>query len=381
MSPADSLKTGIKAFLGLLLVMAAAAGAPAEYHFSFWTADDGLPQNSVYAILQTRDGYLWFTTLDGLVRFDGVSFTTFSKSNVKELKSNRFNSLLEDSRGDLWIGTEDGGLNRYHAGRFFTYTTQDGLPRNAITGLLKDSEGFPVVVTAGGLVRWQGNGFVSFPVASSLGYQLSRGAFATSGGGIFWYADDTALKQFSSGQLTSVQDYRGSPVFALYADSRHNIWLGTIDAGLVKFKDGVFTSFGVKDGLPSPYVTSIVEDRDHNLCPVTRSDPFTRIGKEIFGWAPTTGESIVSLARRLPSTPPKMVSCRTSSIRSPRTTRAPSGSVVEMAVSLATRMESLRPRCGRVANRLTAPQPWPKTAKAGFGSARSRAFIFSKTGN
>ena len=271
MSPADSLKIGIKAFLGLLLVMAAAAGAPAEYHFSVWTADDGLPQNSVYAILQTRDGYLWFTTLDGLVRFDGVSFTTFSKSNVKELKSNRFNSLLEDSRGDLWIGTEDGGLNRYHAGQFFTYTTQDGLPRNAITGLLKDGEGFPVVVTAGGLVRWQGNGFVSFPVASSLGYQLSRGAFATSGGGVFWYADDRALKQFSSGQLTSVQDYRGSPVFALYADSQHNIWLGTIDAGLVKFKDGVFTSFGVKDGLPSPYVTSIVEDRDHNLWVGTRA--------------------------------------------------------------------------------------------------------------
>src|SRR6187455_1627317 len=94
----------------------------AQYRFDHWTADDGLPQNSVYAILQTRDGYLWFTTLDGLVRFDGVSFTTFSKSNVKELKSNRFNSLLEDSRGDLWIGTEDGGLNRYHAGQFFTYT-------------------------------------------------------------------------------------------------------------------------------------------------------------------------------------------------------------------------------------------------------------------
>jgi hypothetical protein len=41
------------------------------YNFSSWTTDDGLPQNSVYAILQTRDGYLWFTTLDGLVRFDG----------------------------------------------------------------------------------------------------------------------------------------------------------------------------------------------------------------------------------------------------------------------------------------------------------------------
>src|SRR5215471_13537857 len=122
------MRSVLMAPLLMLLILASGVRTFSQYNFSSWTIDDGLPQNSVYAILQTHDGYLWFTTLDGLVRFDGVSFTTFSKSNVRQLKSNRFNSLLEDRNGDLWIGTDDSGVARYHAGQFFTYTTDDGLP-------------------------------------------------------------------------------------------------------------------------------------------------------------------------------------------------------------------------------------------------------------
>src|SRR5688500_14763873 len=53
----------------------------AQYHFDVWTTDNGLPQNSVGSILQSRDGFLWFTTNDGLVRYDGVHFTVFNAGN------------------------------------------------------------------------------------------------------------------------------------------------------------------------------------------------------------------------------------------------------------------------------------------------------------
>lgn len=55
--------------------------ATAQYRFDSWTTENGLPQNSVYSIIQTQDGYLWLTTLDGLARFDGVKFTVFNKAN------------------------------------------------------------------------------------------------------------------------------------------------------------------------------------------------------------------------------------------------------------------------------------------------------------
>src|SRR5271166_5649819 len=58
-----------------------------------WRIEDGLPQNSVSAIAQTRDGYLWLATFDGLVRFDGSRFTVFNPANTKEMKTSRMEKL------------------------------------------------------------------------------------------------------------------------------------------------------------------------------------------------------------------------------------------------------------------------------------------------
>src|SRR6185436_7098370 len=85
--------------------------AAAEYRFDVWTAaDSGLPQNTVCTLLQSRDGYLWVGTLDGLARFDGVRFTVFNRGNSPGLPSNRITALYENAAGDLWAGTEGGGL-------------------------------------------------------------------------------------------------------------------------------------------------------------------------------------------------------------------------------------------------------------------------------
>ncbi|HJY83910.1 MAG TPA: two-component regulator propeller domain-containing protein [Candidatus Binatia bacterium] len=100
-----------------LLFLFGSQVAHAQYRFDRWTADNGLPQNSVRDIVQTRDGYLWLTTFDGLVRFDGVRFTVFNKSNSPAILTNRFVSLFEDGQGDLWASTESGGLTRLHQGR------------------------------------------------------------------------------------------------------------------------------------------------------------------------------------------------------------------------------------------------------------------------
>src|SRR5215813_12874770 len=92
--------------------------AYAQYRFDHWTADNGLPQNTIRDIVQTRDGYLWLTTFDGLVRFDGVRFTVFDQGNTPGLRSNRFTALYEDRDGTLYAGTEDQGLAVYRNGVF-----------------------------------------------------------------------------------------------------------------------------------------------------------------------------------------------------------------------------------------------------------------------
>src|SRR5438093_12283038 len=131
-----NLKTPIVTLLALACLVAGLSAAdsspangagqkPAEYLHTVWTTEHGLPQNSVTAILQTRDGYLWIGTFGGLVRFDGVKFTLVEGPGPR---SNRILTLFEDHAGAVWIGTERGGATRYANGAFTTYTEKDGLP-------------------------------------------------------------------------------------------------------------------------------------------------------------------------------------------------------------------------------------------------------------
>src|SRR5690606_35226035 len=110
---------------GLLLHDDPGGKAVTQYVHDVWTTDDGLPQNTVNAIVQTRDGYLWAGTQEGIVRFDGVSFTVFDRQRAPGLRSNYVWTLYEDDAGRLWAGTNGGGLSRFDGEGFTTFTTAD----------------------------------------------------------------------------------------------------------------------------------------------------------------------------------------------------------------------------------------------------------------
>jgi signal transduction histidine kinase/ligand-binding sensor domain-containing protein len=232
-----------------LLFLLGSQAAHAQYRLDHWTADNGLPQNSVRDIVQTRDGYLWLTTFDGLVRFDGVRFTVFNKSNSPGILTNRFVSLYEDGQGDLWASTENSGLTRLHQGRFTTYTTKDGLPDNYANGSLGgDGQGHLLLFFGLHLFRWMDGKFqpaddlhltaadmpgelVHLP---SMFDGISRMACFVNAELHSW-----ALADFPPGFnfLPPVQDRQG------------NIWFGS-DEGLVKAENGrVFKTYTMKNGL------------------------------------------------------------------------------------------------------------------------------------
>jgi len=147
----------------LLFCLIAAAPVAAQYRVDHWTTDNGLPQNTVRSIVQTRDGYLWLTTFDGLVRFDGARFTVFNKSNTSGLNSNRFTSIYEDKDGTLWAGTEDGGLTAHRNGVFRTYTTADGLESNQVPAINFNGNGEIYLNVISNFVYWRGGRFVQAP--------------------------------------------------------------------------------------------------------------------------------------------------------------------------------------------------------------------------
>src|SRR5262249_55582468 len=131
--------------------------------FTRFSTDTGLPQNSFYAILQTRDGFLWFTTLDGLLRHDGLSFTVFNTANSPGLEVSRMTALAEDAEGALWIGSEDGRVIRYSGGAFRTYECV-GFGPNPIIALRQGSDGAVYAMARGAILRCDGERLERFDI-------------------------------------------------------------------------------------------------------------------------------------------------------------------------------------------------------------------------
>ena len=105
-----------------------------------WTAEDGLPQNSVTSIAQTSDGYLWLGTFGGLVRFDGRTFTLFSTSNTPGLSNNRVTALCVDHSGRLWTGAAGGNLSTFENGKFESVEIPVNDIGGSVCGIVEDEE-------------------------------------------------------------------------------------------------------------------------------------------------------------------------------------------------------------------------------------------------
>ena len=91
-----------------------------QYRIENWSTEQGLPYKTVRSVLQTRNGYIWAATSDGLARFDGVRFTVFNTANSPGLKTNRLAQLAETADGSLRISSEDASLFRLKSGGVFT---------------------------------------------------------------------------------------------------------------------------------------------------------------------------------------------------------------------------------------------------------------------
>jgi len=308
-------------FVFASLFIVGGQSAQAQYRFDHWTAEDGLPQNSVYAITQTRDGYLWLATVDGLVRFDGVRFTVFDQSNSAGLKSNRFTCLFEDAEGTLWSGTEDGGLTRYRDGQFRTFTTADGLPTNEVKQIQAEPAGGLLIATTKGWVKYANERFS--PAATKGNWYDLKIRFARSGAewrydkdglhqfengvqrtfpifgrvsdsslfesrdGTFWAGIPTQkLARVSNGELRIYSTKDGLPplppdaaVSAFVEDAHGNLWLGTAN-GLARFQGGSFTTYTTADGLSSNGILSLFEDREGTIWIGTTTGGLNRLTRQ-----------------------------------------------------------------------------------------------------
>lgn len=239
-----------------------------QYVRQVWFANDGLPLNAIFTITQTRDGYIWVGTHEGLARFDGIHFTTFNRQNTPILNNNRITVLCEAPSGTLWIGTggdrffssggvRGGGLFRYDQGRWQRFGMDDGLPDDIINALTIDPSGTLWAGTMNGLVAFDGQRFTHY----TAGLPSTKiGALRFDRQGILWIGTTSGLARFQQGRIetTELTDHS---IQALYEDQAGCLWIGT-QTGLLYRPPSSTRCIPTK--VTSP-VTDICEDPDGNL--------------------------------------------------------------------------------------------------------------------
>jgi ligand-binding sensor domain-containing protein/signal transduction histidine kinase len=287
-------RTGGK-YLRLLLGCLAAgcllvANARAQSRFDVWTTDNGLPYNEIPDLLQTADGYLWLASNDGLMRYDGVRFTTFNRENSQGIRSNRFRRLLEDSQGNLWIAVEGGGLTLYRDGAFTTFTVKDGLLDNQIECMAEDEQGLLIFFMDGRLARWREGRFEAHAPEPPIAQLVN---LIPGDSGTIWYLERDRLHKAKQGKVTTMPlpaGVQGVAVRATLEDRQGRVWIGTLQGGLYRLDKGKFVRFPNSQTSFQSSVRHLCEDRHGNLWIATHSHGVTRIsGSELSRFTMATG--------------------------------------------------------------------------------------------
>jgi len=240
-----------------------------------WAPENGLPQNTVQALAQTPDGFLWLGTEVGLVRFDGNGFAIFDQHSRPALPGNDVQCLLAAKDGSLWIGTSD-GLARMKNGVVTAFTTANGLPGNSVERLFLNGASV-VAVTENGLGKIEaGKATRDTTIYEELMVEplpdsrfrvtLPNGRLADANATTF------AIDQ-GHGQAIRFRVGRelpGTRIQALIADHSGSLWIGT-NSGLVRYSAGKLEKFPVTDPLATASILAILEDREGNLWVGTES--------------------------------------------------------------------------------------------------------------
>lgn len=269
-----------------------------QYIHHVWNIENGLPQNSVWALCQTQDGYLWIGTQEGLVRYDGVRFTVFDKKNVSALTSNVITALIEDrsSSGALWIGTRGGGVSRLKDGEFISYTTKNGLSDNDVTTLLQDRSSDALWIgTTNGVNRLYKGTITHYRTNDGLSNEVIT-ALLQDRDGVLWVgtqgttsdegktfarktSENTVPKNANphdrtSGSIHRLENgvftryiYKGLPdkaVTALLQDRSGALWIGTT-SGVNRLQNGILTRYTMQNGLSNNVIRTLLEDCDGAL--------------------------------------------------------------------------------------------------------------------
>jgi signal transduction histidine kinase/ligand-binding sensor domain-containing protein len=275
--------------------------ADPDYLIATWKTEDGLPEDSATAMVQTHDGYLWFGTFNGLVRYNGSEFTVFDSHNTPGMPGSGIVNLHLDRKGRMWVSTTSGlavmkdgiwkklGKENGWQGDFvrtfaerqngdllltsfdgrvaeirgekFTPLSPPSAPGQGCFGYA-DEQGRWWIVQARFTGWWDGERWTPVPSVSSA----IAGARAKDGG--LWLISGSDLIKLRHGVEVFRRTIAGisGDLWSLSEDSRGNVWLCSTDHGLFQVSaPGKTTHWTSANGLSAGSTRFVFEDREGNV--------------------------------------------------------------------------------------------------------------------
>ena len=265
------------------------------------SVEQGLSQSSVFAISQDIQGFMWFGTQDGLNRYDGYSIKVFKHdpADSNSISDDAIWSLLSDSKGNLWIGTVRGGVDRYaiSENKFYHYIHSENdstsISENYITTLFEDSFGNIWLGSfSRGLNRFNRDtdNFTHFFSEANNPKSLCGNdikSICEDKSGYLWIATFEGLSKLKINSRPNVKNepvfirYKYSPsnhsglsennISTVYADDKGTIWIGTLNSGLNRYDEKTNSFKRYKRDAKNPltlssnYISSIRQDLKGNL--------------------------------------------------------------------------------------------------------------------
>lgn len=266
-----------------------------NYVEEIYNNTNGMVSSEANVICETEDGYIWIGSYAGLSRYDGNQFEFIREGGLVNVVS-----MMQDSKGRLWIGTNDAGIARYENGIYTYFTQEDGLPSNSVRCFAEDENGVIYVGTSGRICKFNTDDSVDvlphditfatsmevygdklFVIDNNGGlYAIEGGQLVTpSKGSYFFYcmsrASDGLLVGTETGELFTAavsdgkivldkkNDVSADKISAVFEDSRGHIWIA-LGKGLGYISpDGKYHSMNV-DGFDES-INNIFEDYQGNI--------------------------------------------------------------------------------------------------------------------
>ena len=234
-----------------------------QYHLDTWQEVQGLKHNSIIALTQSANGYLWLATYAELYRFDGVTFKNYETA----LNGSQPRSLFQDSQKRMWIGTTN-GLYSYTDEIFSRIPLDPSLPLGILSAITELHDGTLLFGTQSGIFSFDGTKFlnrsIEFDVVNSAVWCITE----TSDGEI-WIGTDRGARRKTSSFVEQIDTTSGflkhNIVRSILEDRFGNIWIGTGGGGITRYRNGVFSTFTTQDGLQSNVIRILFEDRNGSV--------------------------------------------------------------------------------------------------------------------